>query len=304
MNVLVTGGLGFIGSHLVEALVKRGDEVTIVDDCSSGRLKEEFSKNVLNKTKIVNCEINAFHSTEEYDIIYHLAAKPWSKEGGKITKENMFTTNTLGTHNLVSNCGNNTLFVFFSTANVYGNGIKFIVGDKINPSSMYGYTKAVAERIVELSGKKYVIFRPGTVVGTRGRCFPNRLVWSAVNNKPIDLFNNGDTCRDLIDVRDVVSVLLNVKELPFPINNLGSNRQVIGKELVKLVAEVATNHGYKLRHGTVKDYPQGYVTHSSLITRLKKDKLFIPKYSLSDTIETLFNYYKSGGIEPPRWESL
>ena len=307
-KILVTGGAGFIGSHLVEALVNGGHKVIVTDDFSSG-IRENLL-GVLGNITIRNWDVCDFNP-EVYDIVYHLAAKPWSKnreisdEEYYIQKFTMFETNVIGTYYQLQQFNqSDNLFVFTSTANVYGDGRKLKENSPFNIPSQYGYTKAVAERLVVLSGNPYVIFRPGTVIGPRGRCFPNRLVWCAVNDVPVEIFNNGNTWRDIIDVRDVVSALLLAEKLPHGIYNLGSNVETRGNYLVKLIECIANKRGHSLKCNFVPWYPKGYVPESTLVTKLEGSGLWKPKYSLVETLETLFDYYEKGGFEPPSWKKL
>jgi len=304
MKILVTGGAGFIGSHLVEALVKIGDEVHVYDDLSTG--KEENLNPV--KDKITFHKIELAHEIlipavrkQNFDIIYHLAAKPWAKP--KTNDYNTFLSNTLATFYITQCCGSKTLLVFLSTANIYGDGCGFKENDEIGNYSEYGYSKLIAEKIIEYSHlPRYIIFRPGTVIGERGRCFPNRLVWSVIHNSPVQLFNNGNTLRDIIDVRDVVNALLISPKLSKHIYNLGSNTGIKGKSLASTVSSMAFSRGYKSNITLTPFYPKGYILRSTLNTKL--DWRWKPQFSLVDSLNTLFDYYQKGGPEPPSWENL
>jgi len=309
LRVLVTGGSGFIGSHLVEALVKEKHDVTVVDDFSSGRL--ENISHLLGTVKVARTNVAEylFPVNGNFDIVYHLAARPWAVTKDSKEEKELFNSNVDGTYNILRQCSKDTLFVFTSSANLYGEGRKLKEDAPIKPSSFYGYTKAVAEDVITLGKVPYIIFRLGTVVGPRGRCFPNRLVWCIVNQVPVQLFNSGETVRDIIDVRDVVKALivapkLNKEASTQRIFNLGRRCEISGKELVSKASFIAEQRGYKVLCEEVPWSPQGFVKESTLKTTLSKYEVWKPTYTLDQTLRTLFDYYEKGGIEPPSWESL
>lgn len=304
MKALVTGGSGFIGGHLVETLVSDTHKVTVID------IKP--SKNwMVNTIDVFDSEaVDLFFKRREFDIIYHLAAKPWAKvtneaEWIKESRET-FNVNALGTYNLIKNCGE-TPFVFSSTANLYGDGKRFHERSPANISSPYGYSKYVAERIIQGSMKPYTIFRFGTVVGTRGRTFPNRLVWCAVNHVPVEIFCDGATCRDLIDVRDIVSALLIASKLPDDIFNISSGSEISGRDLAELVSSEARERGHELDYSYVSWKAPGYVPNSALdITKIRETGLWKPRIKLTQTIKDLFDYYEEAKEAPipPKWDEL
>lgn len=305
VKILVTGGSGFIGSHLVERLYKEGHSVTIID-------KKPSDNHFVSLIDISDgAEVDSFFEVSyEFEIIYHLAAKPWAKvttedEWIKESRET-FNANTIGTYNLIKNCGE-TPFVFSSTANLYGDGKSFHEHSPANISSPYGYSKYVAERVIQGSMKRYTIFRFGTVVGTRGRTFPNRLVWCAVNHVPVEIFCDGVTCRDLIDVRDIVSALLIASKLPDDIFNISSGSEISGRDLAELVSSEARERGHELDYSYVSWKAPGYVPNSALdITKIGETGLWKPKIPLRQTIKDLFLYYEQDkNIKiPPKWNEL
>lgn len=287
----------------MEALVKQDHDITVVDNFSSGLLQN--LKAVRKEIDILCKDISRSNFTlkKKYDVVYHLAAQPWSKDVDLRHNSNSFYTNVVGTYNVLKEC-QNSFFVFASSASVYGSGKKFNENQPLNISSNYGYTKSAAERLVEVSNNPYIVFRPGTVIGIHGRCFPNRLVWCAIHKIPVEIFYNGNTWRDLIDVRDVVSAFLIADKLQYGIYNLSSNMEISGKDLVLLIDSIAEKRGYKLRYSFVPWFPKGYIPESTLITKLEGSGLWKPQYKLEETLETLFDHYKQGGLEPPSWDSL
>jgi len=303
-KILVTGGAGFIGSHLVETLVEKGHNVTVVDNFSTGRM--ENLENVKNKIQIINLDIGKSFKLLRllqkemltFNVVYHLAAQSLSKN----KMDNTFRTNLLGTVNILRYLCKDAKIIFTSTANVYGYGKKFKETDPFVCCSSYGFTKYIIECMLQISNFSYVIFRLSTVIGPRGRCFPNRLVWCAVNNKPIQIFNNGTTLRDIIDVEDVVTALLYALRMRNGIYNLGSNTEVSGRFLTNFVNEVANERDYGLNYVFTNFCPENYISFSTLKTKLRIRNF--PKVTLPQSIKTLFDYYEHGGQEPPSWESL
>ncbi len=303
-EVLVTGGSGFIGSHLVDTLVKREENVVNFDRVRPrpGALKHNF----------IRGSIAHHHFNKAPDVfgeIYHLAAKPWSKvknpKSWIYEQQDAMRTNIYGTLRLLNQFPS-ALFTFASTANLYGSGRKFKETDDFVISSPYGYTKAVAERMIAFSDRPYIIFRFGTVVGVRGRCFPNRLIWCAINNIPVEIFNMGDTYRDLIDVRDVVSAMLSAKNLEDGIYNISCGMEISGKVLAHQVFNEAHDRGYDLQYKFTDFVAPGYVLYSTLdISKILDTGVWKPKITLKQTISDLFDYYEGeGSIEPPRWDRI
>ena len=300
---LVSGGSGFIGSHLVDELLRSGEVCNL--DIKRSRVRHKKLHTIIKDLR--ELKPNYFGA---FDTLFHLAAMPWVKvlnpKRWFDESTEAFEVNTVGTHNLLNSIDSD-LIVFTSTANLYGNGRKFKEDDGFAISSPYGYSKAVAERIIQLSGRLHVIFRFGTVVGPRGRCFPNLLVWNAINSdEPVEIFNGGDTIRDVIDVRDVVNALMNAENLDQGIYNISSGTEITGLDLAKTVQGVARERGHDLDYRLVDWTAPGYVPYSGLdISKVLDSGVWEPKHDLESTILSLFDFYEGGKIpSPPRWDEL
>ena len=156
-NILITGGAGYIGSHISEILVKNKKNVFIVDNLSAGYSKlinwnaRFFRANINNKNKIKSIIIN-----NKIDSVIHLAASLIIGMGEKYPKF-YYKNNVLGTKSLLKACLNTTVknFIFSSTAAVYKDGL-FKVTEKstLKPKSVYGKTKLKAENLIISHCKK------------------------------------------------------------------------------------------------------------------------------------------------------
>lgn len=227
MKVLVTGGAGFIGSHVAERFLKEGHEVVAVDnldpyyDAEIKRRNIEIFKGNANysfiKGNIRDKELMK-DLVDNVDVIFHCAAQA----GAKASIENprkSFDDNVFGTLNLLELSLNSGIkkFVNSSSSSVYGK-VKYLPFDEehpTNPISPYGVSKLVAEHycrvFYEVYGLKTVNLRYFTVYGPRMR--PDLAISiftrNALENKPIEIFGDGSFTRDFTYVDDVVD--LNMK---------------------------------------------------------------------------------------------
>ena len=172
-NILITGGAGYIGSHITEILIKKNKKVFLLDNLSTGhrRLinkKAKFFKLDIHSKNKVNYIIKRY----QIDSIIHLAANLIIGEGQKKPKK-YFKNNVLGTQKLLDACKNTTVknFIFSSTAAIYKEG-QYIVSEKsiIKPKSIYGITKIKAEKLIKNFAKKnkinYGILRYFNIAGS------------------------------------------------------------------------------------------------------------------------------------------
>ena len=172
-NILITGGAGYIGSHVTEALIKKKKKIFILDNLSTGykkliNKKAKFYKiNILEKSKI-----NLILRKENIDTVIHLAGSLIIQEGEKYPKK-YFNNNVLGTKSVISACENTKVrnFIFSSTAAVYKDGLfKVTEKSKVKPKSIYGKTKLKAEKVIVNFCKKkrinYGILRYFNIVGS------------------------------------------------------------------------------------------------------------------------------------------
>jgi len=159
-NILITGGAGYIGSHITEILLKKYKKVFLIDNLSTGhrRLinkKAKFFKLNIHNKKRVQKIIKKY----QIDSIIHLAANLIIGEGQKKPKK-YYKNNVLGTQHLLDACKNTTVknFIFSSTAAIYKEG-QYKVSEKstIKPKSVYGKTKIKAEKLIIKFAKKYKI---------------------------------------------------------------------------------------------------------------------------------------------------
>ena len=231
-NILVTGGAGYIGSHIVEQLVKKSFlNIFIVDDLSTGhkRLiskKANFIKANINKTQLIKKII----LKNKIDTIIHLAAKTIVTESEKKPKL-YYNVNVLGTRSLLNAAKNSSVknFLFSSTAAVYGSKIRFVnENSRTLPDSVYGKTKLQAENLVKKEFKKnYIILRYFNVVGASpskkiglinkyGQLFKNFAVEILKKKPKLNVYGNdyntadGTCIRDFIHVSDLADIHLKV----------------------------------------------------------------------------------------------
>jgi UDP-glucose 4-epimerase len=217
-RILVTGGAGFIGSHLVVELVKLGNSVTVIDDLSNGRM--ENLSGVEERIIFVKDDISKPFELrfEDYDIIYHLACYPRSLSFDNPRRD--VEVNVIGTLNVLELAKRNGAKIIFpSNSGIYDTS-KMPIDETSpdNPKTPYDLDKLQAENYLKLYketyGTKYVIFRLATVYGPRQR---TSLMWKPVVmefitklmlGKAPTIYGDGKQTRDFIHVRDVVKALI------------------------------------------------------------------------------------------------
>ncbi|KAB7671187.1 NAD-dependent epimerase/dehydratase family protein [Bacillus sp. B1-b2] len=260
MKIFVTGGAGFIGSHLVDALVKEGHEVHIIDNFISGKKDYINPLAILHEVDIRSTAAKKLIIEEQPSILYHLAAQAdvsLSIENPTYDSD----VNINGTINLLEACKEAKVhkIIFSSTSAVYGNVNKPIIeeADLTNPSSYYGLSKCSAEKYIqlyqELYGLSYSILRYGNVYGPRQTpkgeggviaVFLDKLK----TNTPFNIHGDGEQSRDFIYVKDVVSAnMAAAKTSDSGIVNISTGRNTSINELIttfkSLHSEtIKTNH--------------------------------------------------------------
>src|SRR5215813_10315929 len=254
MRILITGGAGFIGSHLAERLIQRGDEVHIIDDLSTGSIDNiELIKNHANFRYYIDTVRNHRLTAElvdKCDIIYHLAAAV----GVRLIVEspvNTIETNTRGTDVVLSIAGKKRKRVLItSTSEVYGkrDSVPFREDDDLvmGPTNKgrwsYACSKAVDEFLAiaywKEKGVPTVIARLFNTVGPRqtgryGMVIPN-LVQQALAGRDMTVFGDGTQTRCFTHVHDVAGALISLAEHPKAVGevyNIGSQEEVTILEL-------------------------------------------------------------------------
>ena len=261
-NILITGGAGYIGSHISEVLIKNKKKIFIVDNLSTGFKKLINKKAKFFKVDILkNEKIREIIVKNKIDSVIHLAANLIIGEGEKYPKK-YFKNNVLGTINLLKACENTTIknLVFSSTAAVYKDG-QYKVDEKsvVKPKSVYGKTKIKAEKIIKKFCKRnninYCILRYFNIAGSSpsgkiglinksDHLFKN-FSREIIKKKPIlKIYGNnyntkdGSCIRDFIHVYDIAEIHYKVLEKINKSNNsktlnCGYNRGVSVLEVAK-----------------------------------------------------------------------
>lgn len=220
-RVLVTGGAGFIGSSLVDALMNEGHQVTVVDDLTSGK------RDILNRW--VKDPMFAFEEQDllthvepslmkDCDIVYHLAANPDVRVGTASPKTH-FDQNIQVTYNLLEQMrkrGAKT-FVFTSSSTVYGEPIQIPTREDygpLKPVSVYGASKLACESLISAYANTYgfkaSIFRLANIVGPRStHGVVNDLVHKLLNNREqLSMFGDGTQDKSYLHITDCIRALL------------------------------------------------------------------------------------------------
>ncbi len=313
-KVLVTGGAGFMGSWLVDELLKREHSVVSIDDLSGG-----FSVNVNENCKFVKMDLRDTKKVmkivkdENVEIIYHLAA--YAAEGQSIFSPIQINDiNITPMNNLLVATVNNDVkkFVFTSSMAVYGNQKPPFSEDMPRtPEDPYGCAKAYCERMLEIFsriyGFEYVILRPHNVYGPRQNIsdpYRNVLaIWinRIMNNKPPYIYGDGKQTRAFSYIEDAIPAVANAglyQKANGHIINVGSAEVITINEACKIVLESMDSD---LKPIYFEERP-GEVKHAYCTTK-KSEKLldYKTKHKLKDGIKKMVEWAKKVGPQKPTY---
>lgn len=257
MHYLVTGGAGFIGSHLSEALLDQGHQVSIIDDFNDyydPEIKRLNISGFLDRITLIEGDIRdtdlieRIFSKGKFDAIVHLAARAGVRPSIQAPKLYL-TTNIDGTFNLLEASRQHGVkdFIFASSSSVYGVNpkIPFSETDALTRTiSPYAASKLAAEQLCSnyshLFGIRCMCLRFFTVYGPRQRpdLAISKFTKNILSNVPIQQYGDGTTARDYTFVEDIVSGILaaaEYRESDFEIFNIGGSATTALAELIKLV---------------------------------------------------------------------
>ena len=241
-SILITGGAGYIGSHIVEKLVKTNNKIIILDNLITGYKKLINKKAIFIKGDIKNYK-KLSNIVKKYKInsIIHLAAYLNISEAEK-NKKKYYLNNVVGTLNIIKCCKNENVknIVFSSSCSIYGN-VKGSVNEKkrASPKGYYAFTKLKGEQIIKKYSKKfnynYAILRYFNIAGasstkkigeinsSHGHLFKNIAIQSLKKNPKINIYGNNYNTKDGTCIRDYMHVtdlsVTHIKALEYINNN-------------------------------------------------------------------------------------
>jgi len=316
VRALITGGAGFIGSHLAERLLERGDEVLLMDNLSTGgmdniRHLKQYDRMHYFLEPIENRQLLA-ELVDEADMVFHLAAAV----GVRLIVESpvrTIETNVNGTQLVLEAANKKRKLVFAaSTSEVYGKSTKVPFTEEadlvLGPTSKGRWSYAASKALDEFLALSYwkerrqpvVIARLFNTVGPRqtgryGMVMPN-LVGQALANEPLTIFGNGKQSRCFCDVRDSVEAILRLVATDGAVGevvNVGSNHEVTIEGLAQQIKE-RTHSSSSL---TYIPYDQAYEPgfedmHRRVpcLEKLERLTSFRPKTTLVEIIDRVAGY--------------
>ena len=252
MKLVITGGAGFIGSHLAYHLVKKRHDVVVVDNLTHGKL--DNLSGLKNKIDFINLDILDYENLKKIlkgvDGVFHHAGLTSVEESFK-NKKNYFDTNVKGTENILKLSEHfGFRVVFASSASVYGNARKIPITEntKRNPLNPYGQTKVSAEILCEKYSKKgvsVIALRYFNVYGLRqNRNYAGvitKFLDRIKSNKPPIIFGDGSQIRDFVYVGDVVKANLSAMKsnLKLEFINIGSGKATSINDLAKMMINLS-----------------------------------------------------------------
>ncbi|MCB2339583.1 NAD-dependent epimerase/dehydratase family protein [Clostridium estertheticum] len=303
MKVLITGGAGFIGSNVVDLIIREGHSVVVVDNLSQGKRENVHSSAGFYKCDILNIdELSLIFSKEQPEVVIHNAAQidvQTSLKKPALDAE----INIKGTINVLECCRKFGIkkIIYPSSAAVYGNP-KYLPVDEnhpVEPISFYGISKHTPEHYIktyaDLYNIKYTIFRYANVYGIRQdpkgeggvvSIFIDKLL----NNKLPIIFGDGNQTRDFIYVKDIARAnLLALSSGNYEIINISTQKPVTVIELFKVMKEIF-NSDLDVIHEKQRD---GDIRESYLKNgKAKKFLNWKDEYSLEDGLKETCKYYR------------
>lgn len=253
-TILVTGGAGFIGSHIVDLLIEKSHSVVVFDDLSGGSLANVNPKAIFVQGSICDTDlVNQLFSKHKFEFVFHMAA--YAAEGlSHFVRKFNYQNNIIGSSNLINASVNYNIrcFVFASSIAVYGkNQLPFREENTPIPIDPYGIAKYAVELDLqsakELFGLNHIIFRAHNVYGERQNLHdPYRNVIGifmnqALNNQPLTIFGDGKQTRAFTHISDVAPHIVNSIEIERALNqtfNIGTTHTYTVNDIAQKVKDL------------------------------------------------------------------
>jgi UDP-glucose 4-epimerase len=318
-KILVTGGAGFIGSHLCEFLLHNGHHVVAIDDLSTGRLENiqhlrplpsfQFVRETIMNNQVLD------RLTSEADLIIHLAAAV----GVKLIVENpvhTIVTNIMGSEAVLTTANRYGCKVLVaSTSEVYGKGVKVpfceeddrLMGSTTHSRWAYATSKAVDEFLALAYHRQYgmpvVLMRFFNTVGPRqtgryGMVVP-RFVRQALRDEPITVYGDGQQTRCFADVADVTEAISRLALHPDAIGqvfNIGATEEVTIQELAERIIELSDSKSKIVFVPYDEAYAPGFEDMRRRVPSIERIHQLIgysPKFTLDDTLRRVIDFERT-----------
>jgi len=309
MKILITGGAGFIGSHLCEKYAKEGHTVLCLDNFMSGNVQNIRHLTFLRNFKLINGDIRNFDLLEKImpgvDIVFHLAAQI-HVDRSVIEPKLTYEINVLGTQNILeaARMYDVNRVIHTSTSEVYGSSIYHPMDEKhpLNAPHPYGASKIAADRMchayIQTYGMDIVIMRPFNVFGPRQRDIGYGGVISIftrkiLNNIPPTIFGDGQQTRDYTYIEDTVAafdLVLNYKQQITEPINFGSGKEVSIADLANMLIDLCGSKG-KLTPTHAEPRIGEVQRLIADATKVKNLLGWEPKYSLEKGLREYVQWY-------------
>ena len=314
IKIIVTGGLGFIGSNLIELLLKKNFQVINLD-------KATYSSNYYNvkdfkrsknykfiKLDIANKKINKIFENFKPSGIFNLAAE--THVDRSIDNPNSFIqSNIVGVYNLLEcfknfSKKNKSRLIHISTDEVYGDVLRGRTDENYpyNPSSPYAASKAASDHLVSSYIRTYNL--PAIITNCSNNYGPKqhpeklipKLIYNIMNNRPLPIYGKGTNSREWIYVKDHCEALIKVfqKGKLGEFYNIGSNKNLnnlqVTNELLKQSKKII-QIGQEVKINFVKDRPGHDIRYALNSSKIKKKLNWYPKTKFSKGIKLTLNWY-------------
>jgi len=308
LKIFITGGAGFIGSHLTEYLFKKfkKSKIFVYDKITYAANIKNLKKIIKSeRVKIIKKDILNYKDLKKFskksDILIHAAAESHVDKSFNLTNE-FIKTNVLGTKNILDACKENKIkkIIHISTDEVYGQirQSSFDEKSRFNPSNPYSSSKSAAEMIVNGYIHSYkipiIIIRANNIFGTRQH--PEKLIsgccWSFIKKKKFPIHGSGNQKRSFLYIRDFcegIYTIINKGKIN-EIYNIGSNFEYKNIDVVKMIAK-ENKLNFKKNVYYSEDRPFNDYRYSINFNKIKKLG-WKPKTKLENKISEINNWYR------------
>ena len=307
-KIVVTGGAGFLGSHLVDKLILEGDEIIVIDNLFRGQT-ENIEQHIPNKKfTLLNDEIQ--NKTKINDAL-HLAnavihfASISSVFRSIVEPEIVNTINVTGTLNMLNLCIKEEVqcFIFASSAAVYGGDRNRPLqeNDSLHPLSPFAASKIAGEAYCKAYSETYglntIILRFMNIYGPRitkvYRRVCSKFAEATIRNEPLVIVGDGKQTRDFTYVTDAINAIilaLNNKDIEGETFNIGTGKPTTINQLANLYKKISENPKQEIKYINAK---KGDLIHSYAdITKAKKKMGYNPKIDIGTGIPKYLEWYK------------